>query len=254
MIERAGRGATDALYRNHFGKGADMAVATSSYADGGLSPLQKTLIGIVAVYVLSVPLFWYLETRLGVSHFVASNTMTVVQILCYAGALLMPWLSLPAQAPVPTSQRLDKMVIVWIFICLTPRLTWELPWLFFLDDIRRGVLEGALWRRDYGRYRHLDERCGPVDQIDSPELLLVHDATGHLFLGCPPTGTAGPFRLLLIFQSSVTTSSACRVRRAAPIGARSLSRCAPGRPRSASPSATRDRSGSCARPEARAGC
>jgi hypothetical protein len=129
-----------------------MADATSSRAYDGLSPLQKALIGIVALFVLTVPVFWYLETQLGVSHSVASNTMTVVHILCFAAALLMPWLPLPGQGTMTRSQRLDKMVIVWIFICLIPRVQFELPWLLFLDEIRRGVQEGALWSYSWSAY------------------------------------------------------------------------------------------------------
>lgn len=129
-----------------------MADATSSPGYDGLSPLQKSLIGIVALYVLTIPVFWYLETQMGVSHTVASNTMTVVQILCFAGALLMPWIPLPGQRPATTSQRFDKMIIVWIFIVLIPRIKFELPWLLFLDEIRRGVQEGALWSYPWSAY------------------------------------------------------------------------------------------------------
>lgn len=122
-----------------------MAVAISSRADDGLSLFQKALVGIATVYLLTIPIFWYLGTQQWVSHSVASNTMTVVHLLCFAAALLMPWISLPGPRIVTTSQRLDKMVIVWIFICLLPRFQFELPWLFFLDEIRSGVQKGALW-------------------------------------------------------------------------------------------------------------
>ena len=44
------------------------------------------------------------------------------------------------------------MVIVWIFICLTPRFIWELPWLLFLDQIREGVLSGTLWTYIWSPY------------------------------------------------------------------------------------------------------
>jgi len=129
-----------------------MTVATSSRAYDGLSPLQKALFGIVALYVLTVPVFWYLETQLGLSHSVASNTMTVLHILCFAAALLLPWLPLLGQRTMTRSQRLDKMVIIWIFICLIPRFQFELPWLLFLDEIRRGVQEGALWSYSWSAY------------------------------------------------------------------------------------------------------
>lgn len=129
-----------------------MHVAASIRARAGLSPLQKALIGIVAVYLLAIPVFWYLETQLGVPQRVASNAMTIVTILCFAAALLLPWLPLPGQREMATSQRLDKMVIIWIFICLIPRVKFELPWLLFLDEIRRGVQEGALWSYPWSAY------------------------------------------------------------------------------------------------------
>jgi hypothetical protein len=44
------------------------------------------------------------------------------------------------------------MIIVWIFICLIPRMQFELPWLLFLDEIRRGVQEGALWSYSWSAY------------------------------------------------------------------------------------------------------
>ena len=60
----------------------------------GLSTLPKALIGIALFYFGIVPVFWYLEVHAGVSHSVASNTMTVLHILCFAGALALPWLPL----------------------------------------------------------------------------------------------------------------------------------------------------------------
>lgn len=129
-----------------------MATAIGNPARSELTSLQKTLIGIVGLYVLSVPVFWYLEMQLNVSHHVASNAMTIVHILCFGSALLTPWLPLRGQKSCDRSQRLDKMVIVWIFICLTPRIMFELPWLFFLDEIRRGVESGALWSYSWSPY------------------------------------------------------------------------------------------------------
>ena len=118
----------------------------------GLSPLVKALLVIPVVYFGIVPIFWYLEEHVGVSHGIASNTMTVIHILLFATALALPWLNLPGQERRTRSQKLDAMVIVWIFICLTPRFIWELPWLLFLDNIREGVLGGSLWTYIWSPY------------------------------------------------------------------------------------------------------
>lgn len=112
---------------------------------GRWSALQKSLAGIVVLYFGTVPIFWYLEEHVGVSHSVATNAMTILHVLCFAGALTLPWLRLPGRAGCTRSQKFDAMVIIWLFICLAPRFIWELPWLFFLDEIRRGVLDGQLW-------------------------------------------------------------------------------------------------------------
>lgn len=114
-------------------------------AKRSMSTIQKALVGIVIVYFGVVPIFWSLETHADVSHTVASNLMTVIHILCFAGALSLPWLRIRGQRDRSRAQRLDAMVIVWIFICLTPRFIWELPWLFFLDQICDGVENGRLW-------------------------------------------------------------------------------------------------------------
>lgn len=36
--------------------------------------------GIVGSYLLSIPVFWFLEMQLNVSHHVASNAMTMVRL------------------------------------------------------------------------------------------------------------------------------------------------------------------------------
>ena len=43
-------------------------------------------------------------------------------------------------------------MIVWLFICLAPRFIWELPWLFFLDQIKEGVLSDSLWSYIWSPY------------------------------------------------------------------------------------------------------
>ncbi len=117
----------------------------------GLSSLQKSLIGVVVFYFGTVPVFWYLEEHVGVSHAIASNTMTVLHVIGFITALALPW-CLPDQRRRTRSERLDGMVIVWIFICLIPRFIWELPWLLFLDQIREGVLSGSLWTYMWSPY------------------------------------------------------------------------------------------------------
>ena len=120
------------------------AAGGNQRARRGWSTLQKSLLGVVVVYFGVVPIFWWLEEHQDVSHSVASNTMTVIHILCFVTALALPWL-LREKRALPRSQRLDAMIIVWVFIALAPRFIWELPWLFFLDEIKRGVLDGELW-------------------------------------------------------------------------------------------------------------
>ncbi|MGO4443443.1 hypothetical protein AB4Z42_08795 [Mycobacterium sp. 2YAF39] len=124
----------------------------SASAKRGLSSLQKALFGIVAVFVVLQPLFWFLEYHVGLSHTIASNTLVILVVCCFATALALPWLPLPDQRDRTRSERLGAMVIVWVFIALTPRFIWELPWLFFLDQIRAGVLEGSVWTYMWSPY------------------------------------------------------------------------------------------------------
>ena len=71
----------------------------------GLTPLVKALLVIPVVYFGVIPIFWYLEEHVGVSHGVASNTMTVIHILCFATALALPWINLPGQERRPRYPR-----------------------------------------------------------------------------------------------------------------------------------------------------
>ena len=64
---------------------------------GGLSSLQKALIGVVVFFFATIPVFWYLEVHVGVSHGVASNTMVLLHVVAFATALALPWLPLPGQ-------------------------------------------------------------------------------------------------------------------------------------------------------------
>ena len=118
----------------------------------GLSSLQKALLIVAALFFGIIPVFWYLEIHVGVSHSVATNTMTLLSVGLFATALALPWMNLPGQGTRTKSQRLDGMVLVWLFICLAPRFIWELPWLLFLDEIKRGVLHGALWTYFWSPY------------------------------------------------------------------------------------------------------
>lgn len=117
-----------------------------------MSSLQKGLIGVVVFWFATIPVFWYLEMHLGVSHGVASNTMVLLHVAAFATALALPWMPLPGQRGRTRSEKLSATVIVWIFICLTPRFIWELPWLLFLDQIRAGVEQGALWTYAWSPY------------------------------------------------------------------------------------------------------
>lgn len=118
----------------------------------GLSSLQKGLLGVVVFWVATVPIFWFLEIHVGVSQKVASNAMVLLHVAAFATALAMPWLPLPGQRDRTRSERLSATIIVWIFICLTPRFIWELPWLLFLDQIRDGVENGSLWTYVWSPY------------------------------------------------------------------------------------------------------
>ncbi len=114
--------------------------------------MQKGLIGVVAFWFGTIPLFWYLEVHVGVSHAVASNTMTLLHVGAFIAALAMPWLPLRDQRDRTRSDRFSATVIVWIFICLIPRFIWELPWLLFLGPIKEGVQSGALWTYIWSPY------------------------------------------------------------------------------------------------------
>jgi hypothetical protein len=131
---------------------ADQASADAVAKTRGLSSLQRALLAVVVFYVLTIPFFWYLEEHAGVSHGIASNAMTVSHICAFAAALALPWIRLPGQGKRTRMQRLDAMVIVWLFICLAPRFIWELPWLLFLDEIREGVADGSLWTYMWSPY------------------------------------------------------------------------------------------------------
>ncbi len=118
----------------------------------GLSSLQKGLIAVVVLWVALIPLFWFLEVHLGVSQGVASNTMVLFHVALFATALALPWMPLPGQRGRTRAEKLSATVIVWVFICLTPRFIWELPWLLFLDQIRDGVQNGSLWTYVWSPY------------------------------------------------------------------------------------------------------
>jgi hypothetical protein len=118
----------------------------------GLSALQKSLLGVLLTWCMTIPIFWFLETHAGVLHSVASNTMAAIHVCLFATALGLPWMNLPGMEDRTRSQRLDGMVIVWLFICLVPRFIWELPWLLFLDQIKRGVEAGSLWTYAWSPY------------------------------------------------------------------------------------------------------
>jgi hypothetical protein len=118
----------------------------------GLSSLQRGLIGAVVLFFARIPIFWYLEHHVGVSHNVASRAMTLLSVTAFTTALVLPWLPFRDQRGRTRSERLSAMVIVWIVICLAPRFIWELPWLFFLDEIRDGVQDGSLWTYMWSPY------------------------------------------------------------------------------------------------------
>lgn len=131
---------------------ADQETSPTERGGQRKSSLQKALLGALAVFVASVPLFWYLEVHAGVSHKVASNGMTLVGVLVFATALALPWMNLPGMGERTRAQKLDGMILVWLFICLAPRFIWELPWLLFLDQIKQGVLDNALWSYFWSPY------------------------------------------------------------------------------------------------------
>ncbi len=110
-----------------------------------LSWLQRSLFVVLAVFFLLQVVFWYLEHKVGVSQPVASTTLVILVVACFVTALVLPWLPVADQRDRTKAQRLGAMVIVWVFIALIPRFIWELPWLFFFDEIVEGVQSGALW-------------------------------------------------------------------------------------------------------------
>lgn len=116
-----------------------------SPARSGFSSLQKGLFGVLGFFFAIHPVFWFLETRVGVSQTITSTILVVLVICAFVTALALPWLRLPGQRDRTKSERLGAMIIVWVFIALTPRFIWELPWLFFYDQIKQGVLNESLW-------------------------------------------------------------------------------------------------------------
>lgn len=116
-----------------------------SRARRGFSSLQKSLFAVLFFFFAIHPVFWYLETRAGVSQPIASSVMTVVVVGCFATALILPWLRVGDRRDWTRADRLGAMVIVWVFIALIPRFIWELPWLLFFDQIVEGVKNGSLW-------------------------------------------------------------------------------------------------------------
>jgi hypothetical protein len=111
----------------------------------GFSSLQKSLFGVLAFFFAIHPVFWFLETRAGVPQPVASTVMVIVVVGCVVTALALPWLRVGDRRDWTRADRLGAMIIVWVFIALTPRFIWELPWLLFFDQIVEGVRNGSLW-------------------------------------------------------------------------------------------------------------
>ncbi|VCT92550.1 hypothetical protein MHAS_04280 [Mycolicibacterium hassiacum DSM 44199] len=111
----------------------------------GFSSLQKSLFGVLAFFFAIHPVFWFLETRAGVPQPVASTVMVIVVVGCFVTALALPWLRVGDRRDWTRADRLGAMIIVWVFIALTPRFIWELPWLLFFDQIVEGVRNGSLW-------------------------------------------------------------------------------------------------------------
>ncbi|MEO9328935.1 hypothetical protein [Gordonia aurantiaca] len=120
--------------------------------ESGLSSLQKGLFGLVAFFIVIQPTFWFLETKMGVPHNIASSALVVLVVLTFVTALTLPWLPLPDRRDRSRSDRLGAMIIVWVFIALAPRFIWELPWLFFYDQIKKGVLNGSVWTYMWSPY------------------------------------------------------------------------------------------------------
>lgn len=89
---------------------------------------------------------------MGVPQNVASAIMVILVVAVFVTALALPWLPLPDQRNRTKSERLGAMIIVWVFIALAPRFIWELPWLFFYDQIKQGVLEGSVWTYMWSPY------------------------------------------------------------------------------------------------------
>lgn len=111
----------------------------------GFSSLQKSLFGVLAFFFAIHPVFWYLETRVGIAQPVVSTVMVIVVVGCFATALALPWIRVGERRDWTRADCLGAMIIVWVFIALIPRFVWELPWLLFFDRIVAGVESGSLW-------------------------------------------------------------------------------------------------------------
>ena len=111
----------------------------------GLSSLQKGLFGVLAAFFAIQPVFWFLETKVGVPQPIASTILVLLVVGLFVTALALPWVPLPGQGDRTRAERLGATIIVWVFIALAPRFIWELPWLFFYEQIKQGVLNQSLW-------------------------------------------------------------------------------------------------------------
>jgi hypothetical protein len=111
----------------------------------GFSSLQKGLFGVLGAFFAIQPVFWFFETKVGVPQPVASTTLVLVVVGLFVTALALPWVPLPGQRDRTRAERLGATIIVWVFIALAPRFIWELPWLFFYEQIREGVLNQSIW-------------------------------------------------------------------------------------------------------------
>ncbi|WP_194861397.1 hypothetical protein [Dietzia sp. SYD-A1] len=110
-----------------------------------LSSLQRGLFGVLAAFFAIHPVFWFLETKVGIPQQITSTSMVLCVVGLFATALALPWMRLPGQEERTRAERLGATIIVWVFIALAPRFIWELPWLFFFDKIKEGVLNQSLW-------------------------------------------------------------------------------------------------------------
>ncbi len=71
----------------------------------------------------------------------------VIFFIAYAGMLAAPWWPIAGLKERSRFEKLQTMSMIWLFMTLIPKVTWELGWLFFHKAIiaAKGAQWSAIW-------------------------------------------------------------------------------------------------------------